>query len=246
MSDILSAVPPSDDPLIEARDIAVQRGDHLVLDGASFELHAGERLALVGANGAGKTTLLRALVGLEPLAGGRLAAFGAPLSSEADFRRLRRRVGFLLQDSNDQLFAPTVVEDVAFGPLNLGLSPRQAEARAREALERLGLAALAPRLTHRLSGGEQRLVALAGVLAMDPEILLLDEPTNAVDEAHLIRLETILAGLEVAMILVSHDAHFLARLATRAVILEDGRLKRAIAHHHPHQHDHLHFHAVDD
>lgn len=232
--------------LLDLSGLSVRRGSRLVLDRVDLQLNSGERLALAGANGAGKTTLLRAIVGLETPESGMVTAFGRPRRDEADFRDLRQRVGFLFQDSDDQLFAPTVIEDVAFGPLNLGFTPAQAIERARAVLADLDLLSLERRVTHHLSGGEKRLVALAGVLAMDPDVLLLDEPTNALDEAHLARLTAILADLPVAMIVVSHDAHFLATLSTRAVLLEDGRLKPAVAHRHQHRHDHVHFHPIDE
>lgn len=232
--------------LFDLSGVSVRRSGRLVLDRVDLRLDSGERLALAGANGAGKTTLLRAIVGLEALETGEISAFGRPRRDEGDFRDLRQRVGFLFQDSDDQLFAPTVIEDVAFGPLNLGFTPAQAIERAKAVLADLDLLSLERRVTHHLSGGEKRLVALAGVLAMDPDVLLLDEPTNALDEAHLDRLTAILAELPVTMILVSHDAHFLATLSTRAVLLEDGRLKPAVAHRHQHRHDHVHFHPIDE
>lgn len=231
--------------LFDLDGVRVTRAGRGVLDGASLTLAAGERLALVGANGAGKTTLLRTLVGLETIAGGRLIAFGAERKTEKDFREVRTLAGFLFQDPDDQLFAPTVIEDVAFGPLNLGLTQAAARERAETTLDRLGLSHLAGRITHRLSGGEKRLVALAGVLAMEPRVLLLDEPTNALDETHLGRLTEILLALDVAMVIVSHDRHFLEHLATRAVILKDGRVAAASIHRHPHVHDHVHIHALD-
>ena len=230
------------DVLFDLEGICVARGGRLVLDGVSLTLRAGERLALTGANGAGKTTLLRTLVGFERPCGGRLVAFGAERRRERDFHAVRAQAGLLFQESDDQLFAPTVVEDVAFGPLNLGLSSRAAVERAEETLEQLGLAALSRRLTHRLSGGEKRLVALAGVLAMRPRALLLDEPTNALDAHHMHRLTTILAGLDVAMVVVSHDFRLLERLATRVALLADGRLADAELHRHAHLHDHVHIH----
>ncbi len=232
--------------LLDLSDVSVRRNGRLVLDRIDLRLESGERLALAGANGAGKTTLLRSIVGLEPLERGEIVAFGRHRRAEDDFRDLRQRVGFLFQDSDDQLFAPTVIEDVAFGPLNLGFTPVQAIERAMAVLADLDLLSLEKRVTHHLSGGEKRLVALAGVLAMDPDVLLLDEPTNALDEAHLDRLTTILADLPVAMILVSHDAHFLSTLSTRAVLLEGGQLKPAVAHRHQHRHDHVHFHQIDE
>ncbi len=226
--------------------VVLQRGASRVLDGADLRLGRGERLALVGANGAGKTTLLRALVGLEKPVAGRLLAFGRPCITEADFRRVRRRVGLLFQDPDDQLFCPTVEEDVAFGPLNLGETPKAAFATARATLDRLGLAHLAERITHRLSGGEKRLVALAGLLAMAPEVLLLDEPTNALDDANRARMLELLAGLDATMVIVSHDRAALERLATRAVVLQRGRLEPATIHRHPTAALTLHIHGLDD
>ena len=120
--------------LLDLSGVSVRRSGRLVLDRVDLRLESGERLALAGANGAGKTTLLRSIVGLEALHAGELVAFGRPRREEADFRDLRQRIGFLFQDSDDQLFAPTVIEDVAFGPLNLGFTPAQAIERARAVL----------------------------------------------------------------------------------------------------------------
>ncbi|MCR6630591.1 MAG: energy-coupling factor ABC transporter ATP-binding protein [Magnetospirillum sp.] len=195
-----------------------------VLDGASFQLAAGEKVALTGANGAGKTTLFHLMVGLlKPLAGS-VEAFGLQRRSEADFHEVRARAGILFQDSDDQLFCPTVAEDVAFGPLNLGKRPAEARAIVAETLGMLGLGGFEDRITHKLSGGQKRLVALATVLAMRPDVLLLDEPTNALDEPTEARLTDILATLPQAMVVISHDKTFLDRVATRRVRLENGRL----------------------
>lgn len=232
--------------LFDLTDVTVDRAGRRVLDRVSLTLAPGERLAVVGDNGAGKTTLLRTLVGLERPIAGRITAFGAERVAEKDFREVRALAGYLFQDPDDQLFSPTVIEDVAFGPLNLGLTPRDAVARAEATLDRLGLGPLARRITHRLSGGEKRLVALAGVLAMAPRVLLLDEPTNALDETRLETLSQILAGLDVAMVIVSHDRRFLERHATRAVVLADGHLAPAALHRHVHVHDHVHIHGLDD
>lgn len=225
-------------PLLSLDGVHVARAGRPVLAGVTLALHPGERIALTGQNGAGKTTLLRTIVGLEKMTAGRLVAFGTEPKREKDFRPVRARAALLFQDPDDQLFCPTVLDDVAFGPLNLGLSRGDAEERARAVLDRLGLAELAPRITWRLSGGEKRLVALAAVLAMEPDVLLLDEPTNALDAPHRERLTEILAGLPAAMLIVSHDAAFLARLATRSLALEAGRIVPAAIHTHrlPHIH----------
>ncbi len=226
--------------LVTLENVHVARAGRAVLNGATLSLAAGERVALTGPNGAGKTTLLRTIVGLERITAGRLVAFGTEPKREKEFRPVRARAAFLFQDPDDQLFCPTVLDDVAFGPLNLGLGRAGAEARARAVLARLDLAGLADRITWRLSGGEKRLVALAAILAMEPDVLLLDEPTNALDAPHREKLTDILAGLGTAMLIVSHDAGFLARLATRALALEDGRIVPAAIHSHRMPHIHAH------
>lgn len=231
--------------LLELHEVTVVRSGVTILEKASLALAAGERLALVGQNGAGKTTLLRTLVGLQSIVSGTITAFGKVRQTEHDFRQVRIKTAYLFQDPDDQLFCPTVLEDVAFGPLNLGLEKRNALHKARKTLERLDLDHLSDRITHRLSGGEKRLVSLASVLAMDPQILLLDEPTNALDEKHLEKLTTFLERIETSMIIVSHDRHFIERLATRALLLDHGTLSPAVVHRHPHVHDHIHFHEPD-
>lgn len=226
--------------LIRLDGVTACRDGVPVLRNAALAVHAAERLAIVGPNGAGKTTLLRVIMGLMPADAGEVTLFGQSCASEAEFRGQRPRIGFLFQDSDDQLFCPTVIEDVAFGPLNLGLSQGDARTRALGVLEDLGIAHLADRAVHQLSGGEKRLVCLAGVLAMRPEVLLLDEPTNGVDAAHADRLVAELRRFPGAMILVSHDAAFVAGLATRALLLQDGALSPAILHEHPVSRVHLH------
>lgn len=232
--------------LVETNALQVRRDDRAVLSAVNLTLNPGERLAIVGPNGAGKTTLLRSLAGLEAISTGEISLFGAPCKREADFRSARRRIGFLLQDSDDQLFCPTVLEDVAFGPLNLGQSNEEARHSAERTLATLGLSHLSDRLTHKLSGGEKRLVCLAGLLAMSPDILLLDEPTNGVDTENGRRLEEVLTQFGGAMILVSHDDAFVSRIATRGMMLTDGRLEPAQIHVHPHLHSHPHMHRTTD
>lgn len=230
--------------LIELTDVAVERDGARVLDDLSMHLDAGERLAIVGSNGAGKTTFLRSLIGLQKIAAGRLEAFGRERRTEEDFREVRLRAAYLFQDADDQLFCPTVVEDVAFGPLNMGLSEEAAMDKARATLARFGMAHLAPRVTRKLSGGEKRLVCLAAILAMDPQVLLLDEPTNSLDAHHVEKLVEILSGLDgTAMIIVSHDRPVLDRLATRALLMRDRKLQPALLHRHPHMHEHPHVHT---
>jgi len=198
-----------------------------VLNGLDFQLAVGERVGLLGANGSGKTTLLQLLVGLyKPLAG-EIEAFGRQRIRENDYREVRAKAGLLFQDPDDQLFCPTVAEDVAFGPLNLGKSRAEARRIVHDTLAMVGLQGFTERITHQLSGGEKRLVALATVLAMQPAVLLLDEPTNALDQETRTRLLWLLEGLPQAMVIVSHDREFVAQLATRTLRLEQGRLTAA-------------------
>lgn len=195
-----------------------------VLAGADFTLSPRERVWLDGANGTGKTTLLHLMVGLLAPQAGTVVAFGRERRGERDFHEVRARAGLLFQDPDDQLFCPTVAEDVAFGPLNLGRSRAEARAIVRDTLALLGLSGLETRVTHTLSGGQRRLVSLAAVLAMEPEALLLDEPTNALDEATRARLLEILGRLPQAMVIVSHDREAVETLATRRARLDHGRV----------------------
>lgn len=229
---------------LDLRSVTLTRGGAPVLLEATLTLGATERLAIVGANGAGKTTLLRTIIGLERPAEGEVRLFGARCAEERAFRAARSRIGFLFQDSDDQLFCPTVIEDVSFGPLNTGCSQAEAALRGQAALDELGIGHLGKRISHRLSGGEKRLVCLAGLLAMRPDVLLLDEPTNGVDAGNGQRLRAALRAFPGAMLLVSHDDAFVAELATRAMVIRDHRLLPAEIHAHPHTHSHAHIHPV--
>ena len=212
-------------PIFRLRGLSFSYGpDRQVLRGLDFELRAGERVALTGSNGSGKTTLLHLMVGLIRPQQGMIEAFGVARATEADFFEVRARAGFLFQDSDDQLFSPTVIEDVAFGPLNFGKSSREARGIATETLSSLGLSDLANRATHKLSGGQRRLVALATVLAMKPAALLLDEPSAGLDEPNVERLIAILDQLPQARVIISHDADFLTRTTSRNCRLVDGRI----------------------
>lgn len=199
-----------------------------VLNDVSLDIGPGDRIALTGRNGAGKSTLLQLLVGLRHPQSGHVEAFGRMCRTEQDFLAVRRRVALLFQDSEDQLFCPTVIEDVAFGPLNLHHPPPEARRLALAALEQVGLPAHAERITHHLSAGEKKLVALATLLSMKPRILLLDEPTAGLDEAAVERVADILAGLDAAQLIVSQDAAFLRRTARRHLQLVDGMINDQI------------------
>jgi cobalt/nickel transport system ATP-binding protein len=213
------------DGLIEFRDVAFAYSpERPVLWQCDFRLLPGERLAVAGSNGSGKTTLFHLIEGLLRPSRGKIEIFGKPRRVEADFHEVRRRIGLLFQDADDQLFCPTVLEDVAFGPLNLGRGREDVRSIVSRTLGELGLAGYEHRITHKLSGGEKRLVALAAVLAMQPETLLLDEPTAGLDEISRNRLLDILQTLPQSMIVVSHDREFREAIARRTLYLRDGRL----------------------
>ncbi len=205
-------------PLVQFENVAFSYSpDRQVLAGVNFELFPAERVGIKGANGSGKTTFLHLLVGLLKPTAGIIRAFGKERKAEKDFYEVRIRAGLVFQDSDDQLFCPTVLEDMAFGPLNTGKSPKEAEDIALTTLTELGIEQFAERITYKLSYGEKRLVALAAVLAMQPDVLLLDEPTNGLDGDAKQRLSAVLRHLPQAMIIVSHEQDFLEPLVTRTV-----------------------------
>ena len=195
-----------------------------VLRGLNLELRPGDRLGLVGATGSGKTTLLHLIVGLLLPDEGEVEAFGRGRCEERDFVEVRQRAGLLFQDPEDQLFCPTVAEDVAFGPLNVGKTRDEAMAIARETLASLGLDGYEGRICYKLSGGEKRLVSLATVLAMKPEVLLLDEPAIGLDDYHVDRIADTLASLPQTMAVVSHQRDFLKRVTSTVAHLDKGTL----------------------
>ena len=196
-----------------------------ICNGLCFSLHSQDRIGLYGPNGSGKTTLLRLIMGLEKPRKGRVLFHGTPVEDAKTLHRLRCSIGFVLQNSEDQLFSPTVLEDVAFGPLNLGLSRQEARDRAMETLESMGMAALAERQTHRLSGGEKKMVSIASVLSMRPEALFLDEPTSFLDADAKNRILTTLQGQAIARIVVSHDREFLRQTADTFLGIKGGLLE---------------------
>lgn len=199
-------------------------GRPALFDGLCFSLRENEQTGLYGPNGSGKTTLLRLIMGLEAPQSGAVYFHGAAVDDGRVLHRLRCAVGFVLQNSDDQLFSSTVLEDVAFGPLNLGMKRQAARDRAMETLESLHLAALADRPPHRLSGGEKKMVSIASVLSMRPEALLLDEPTAFLDEGSRERIIAILQGQDLARIVVSHDRDFLQQTASSFMCIKNGGL----------------------
>ena len=212
-----------------------------VLDGISLTLSDTQKLGLIGPNGCGKTTLFHCMMGLLKPQSGTIRFKGSTVAERDDFFSLRREIGMLFQDADDQLFSPTVIEDVAFGPLNLGAKAIDAAETARQTLVKLGLSHLETRVTHHLSGGEKKLVSLATILAMQPRALFLDEPTNNLDPETRERLIDIIAGLGLGHIIISHDYDFLAATCTDLAGMEAGRIVAADhttlhTHHHVHPH----------
>lgn len=193
-----------------------------VLKDISFSLNVGDHVALMGATGSGKSTLLENLIGLKQPQTGKIFINSIPVQPKT-LPQVRRQIGFTFQDANDQLFMPTILEDVTFGPRNYGVPPALAIDRARQLLADFGLEAYAHRSAHELSGGQRRLAALAAILALDPAILILDEPTNGLDPAWRRHLAQVLLKLPVQVILIaSHDLHWLGRVTQRALVLSGG------------------------
>ncbi|MDR2604219.1 MAG: energy-coupling factor ABC transporter ATP-binding protein [Desulfovibrio sp.] len=214
------------EPLFAVEDLRfTYRGkDTPLLNGADLRLERGERLGLTGKNGSGKSTLLHIGAGLIKADGGRVILAGRECASEKDFVVARRSLGYLLQNTDDMLFCSSILEDVAFGPCNTGLSEPEAERAAYAALARLGLEHLAERNGRNLSGGERKLAALACVLVMNVRLLFLDEPTNDLDDDAGERLVRALEECCLPALVVSHDLPFLRRVCTRFCLLQDGRI----------------------
>ena len=199
------------EPLIELQNLTFSYPGAAkpVFQDFNYQLLPGTHIGLIGPNGCGKTTLLHLIMGLLRPQAGRIVIFGQEVKKERDFVEVRQKVGLLFQNADDQLFCPTVLEDVTFGPLNQGKPPAEAIRIARETMARLGLTGFEDRVTYRLSGGEKKLVSLATVLAMQPRLLLLDEPTAGLDENTRHRLIHILQDLDIAYMIVSHEPDFL-------------------------------------
>ncbi len=219
-----------DGPVFVCDDIGYSYLDRFpALDKVSLSIRAGERVALLGANGCGKSTLLKVLDGLIFPSKGTLTAFGQPvtedtLEDEQFSQAFRSRVGFVFQNSDAQVFSPSVREEVAFGPLQLGLTPEQAEVRVVETLTMLGIEDLADRAPFQLSGGQKKRVAIAGVLATNPEVLLFDEPTAALDPRSQHWLTDLIEQLGAAgktIVHATHDLEALDRIADRCVVFSE-------------------------
>ena len=220
----------STEPIFEIKQASfAYDGNQLALDNINLTIHAGESLVILGANGCGKSTLLKLLDGLYFPTSGTISAFGKPLSEDAlrddetNFA-FRRRVGLVFQDTDVQLFSPSVLDEVAFAPLQLGLTREEVTRRVEFALETLRIEKLRDRAPHRLSGGEKRRVALASVLSLNPDVWLLDEPTTGLDprsQSWLVEfiLEQRAAGKTV--ITATHDLSIVEQIATTIYVFDE-------------------------
>ena len=207
-------------PMIECQDASCYyEKQSPVLAGLSFRVSPGESVGLIGANGSGKSTLLGALCGLIPHEGTMQAA-GLPVE-KPNFAQIRKKLGYLMQDSDNQLFLPTVYDDVAFAPRNYGLSPEEVDAAVDDALTRAGITHLRERQNYKLSGGEKRMVCLAVILAMKPELVLMDEPSIALDPYNRRTLIGLLNRMPETRLIASHDLDLVLETCGRVILLDD-------------------------
>lgn len=205
--------------MLSVKNLCIERHGTPIINDLSFTLAGQTRLFVQGEIGTGKTTLLLALLGFVPITRGEITLFGKICRREKDFAPFRGPIGICFQNADDQLFGPTVLDDVAFGPLNQNIAREQAYRIAEQQLERLGIEHLKDRTVHTLSGGEKNFTALAGVLAMRPKILLLDEPTNGLDRKNSEKLLALLRELRLPMLISSHHQGFINRLADEIISL---------------------------
>ncbi len=229
------------EPILKLKDIYFKypSSPAIVLRNLNFEIYPKKRIGIIGANGEGKTSFLHLCVGLVSPLKGKISFKGKEIKKEKDLIPLRRSIGLVFQNPDDQLFSPTVLEDVAFGPLNLGMSKREAKERSLWALEKVGLCGFEDRITNKLSGGEKKLLSLATILSMKPEVMLLDEPTTGLAPGTREKIMYLLQEMDIGLIIVSHDWDFLYHTTEELFIMKEGRLykgdrKLLHAHHHLH------------
>lgn len=214
--------------IIETRNLThIYRGKITALDNINFTARPGERIAIIGANGAGKSTLFKHFNGILKPTTGEVLIKGRPID-ENNILDIRKTIGVVFQDPDDQIFAPTVIQDVAFGPMNLGLDAAEIEKRVRESLETVRLNGFEDRAPHHLSTGEKKKVAIAGILAMQPEVLVLDEPTAGLDPGGAMRLIRLINGMNrylgITTIVSTHEVDIVPMLADRVCIMSKGKI----------------------
>lgn len=197
-------------------------GGSPVLEGITFEVKDGEKVGLIGANGAGKSTLMKCVPGLLD-ASGDITAAGLKVCRE-NIAEVRKKVGYVLQDSDNQMFMPKVIDDMIFGPVNYGLSREEAEAQADRVLRELDIERLRDRYNHRISGGEKRMAAIATVLTMEPDIMLMDEPSSSLDPKNRRVLINTINKLERTMLIATHDLDMILDTCSRVILLDQGKL----------------------
>ena len=193
-----------------------------VLDNLSFHIRKGETVGLIGANGAGKSTIMKLMLGLLP-AQGEILVDGMPVTKQ-NLPPIRQKIGFVLQDSDNQMFMPTVYEDMIFGPRNYGLSREEADARVDRVLKELGLESLKHRHNHKISGGEKRMAAIATILAMEPEMIVMDEPSTALDPVNRRRVISTINSRKETKLIASHDLDMILDTCQRVILLNHGRI----------------------
>ena len=197
--------------------------DRKVLHDMSFSIGRGESVGLIGANGAGKSTIMKLLLGLLGPDSGKVLIDGIEVKKET-LGDIRAKLGFVLQNSDNQMFMPTVYEDMIFGPLNYGLPREEADRRVDEVLGRLGLEYLKNRYNHKISGGEKRMAAIATILAMEPEAILMDEPTSALDPYNRRIVINTIKGLPQTRLIASHDLDMILDICGRVILISGGRI----------------------
>ncbi len=210
--------------LLETRNLFVSVKNRQILKGLNLQVKKGEKIIILGSNGAGKTTLIESIMGFVKPDKGSIFFIGKELKTEEDFKCLRRRIGYVFQNPEDQLFSPTVEEELAFAPINLGISSEKTEELIEQTLKLFKIEHLRHRNIHDLSGGEKRLVSIACVLTMNPEALILDEPSAYLDDENVRLVAQFLNETEKTVIVTTHDKEFVKLLGWKTYLLKNGVL----------------------
>ena len=208
--------------MIEFRNVTFSYGEAPVVENLNFSIQKGEAVGLIGANGAGKSTIMKLMLGLIT-GSGEIKVDGLPMNKE-NLGEIRKKIGFVLQDSDNQMFMPTVYEDMIFGPRNYGLSKEETDRRVDAVLAQLGLQSLKHRHNHKISGGEKRMAAIATILAMEPEMILMDEPSTALDPVNRRTVINTINRLPQTKLIASHDLDMILDTCQRVILLSHGAI----------------------
>lgn len=232
---------------VNIKNLSTSRDGVCLYENITLDVSHKEKIAIIGPNGCGKTTLLEIIAGLRDLEEGTLELFHQPMINQNDFKTMRHLIGYLFQDSDNQFLAPVVEDDVAFSLLASGVSKEEAKLKTSMILQDLGIEHLAKKIVYHLSGGEKKLVALAGVLITEPKLMLLDEPTNGLDHAMQLRLVEILRKIDKSIIIVSHHKEFIELVVEKIYEITPKGLNCSFnhkkeSHDHTHEHSHSHTH----